>query len=149
MSPSGAPSGAPSGGLSGDLACPPPVRPPPVRVSFRWSFSAWIRPLGCCDDSPSSLDIMMRIMMVANMRTTVNLDDDVLVILRRRAAAGGVSVSQVLNRAVRRGLAEDESRRVAAPTVTYGSAVQALTAHELAQRVAQVDNEDLRHQAGL
>ncbi|GDY14917.1 hypothetical protein LBMAG53_37950 [Planctomycetota bacterium] len=56
------------------------------------------------------------------MRTTMSIDDDLLVAAKRRAAALGVSISEVLNRALRRGL--DEPDRIHPPgrTITFGGA---------------------------
>jgi hypothetical protein len=53
------------------------------------------------------------------MRTTVTLDDDLAIRLERQRAERGASFREVLNEAVRRGLAaEDESARAPAAACT-------------------------------
>lgn len=59
-------------------------------------------------------------MMLLVMRTTMTVDDDLLVIAKQRALDFAVPVSDVINRALRRGLAEDPVPRTGEPTVTYG-----------------------------
>lgn len=59
-------------------------------------------------------------MMIMTMRTTMTIDDDLLVIAKQRALDVAVPVSDVINRALRRGLAEDPVPRTGEPTVTYG-----------------------------
>jgi len=83
------------------------------------------------------------------MRTTMTVDDDLLEQARCRAAEQGVSMSVVINRALRRGLAEPDGRRAAAPTVVYDPGGPALSAAELQQRIVAADNEDLLGQAGF
>ncbi|MFM2092542.1 MAG: hypothetical protein RLZZ127_3031 [Planctomycetota bacterium] len=84
--------------------------------------------------------------MLTTVRTTMTIDDDVLAAARRRAAEAGLPLVEVVNRALRRGLAEDGPLRVAAPTVVYGAAVPD---PGLADRLAAADDDDLRRQAGL
>lgn len=55
------------------------------------------------------------------MRTTLSVDDDLLDLAKRKAVADGTSVSDVVNRALRRGLMDAEPRRVGSPTITYGT----------------------------
>jgi hypothetical protein len=64
----------------------------------------------------------MRIMMLINMRTTLTVDDDLLVLARQRADSQRLSLVEVINRALRRGLAEDPAPRLAEPTIVYGDA---------------------------
>jgi hypothetical protein len=56
------------------------------------------------------------------MRTTLTVDDDVLQQLRERAVQQHLSLVEVVNRTLRRGLSETAATRVAEPTVVYGSA---------------------------
>jgi hypothetical protein len=57
------------------------------------------------------------------MRTTMTVDDDLLLQAKQRAAESGVSVSDIINSALRRGLAEVPTPRVAETgTITYGTA---------------------------
>jgi metal-responsive CopG/Arc/MetJ family transcriptional regulator len=92
---------------------------------------------------------MMRIMMITIMRTTMSLDEDLLEQARKRAAAQGVSMSVIINRALRRGLAEPNERRVATPTVVYDPGTPPVDAAELQRRIAAAADEDLQHDAGL
>ena len=59
-------------------------------------------------------------MMLTIMRTTMTVDDDLLIIAKQRSLDFAVPVSDVINRALRRGLAEDPVPRTGEPTVTYG-----------------------------
>jgi len=79
----------------------------------------------------------------------MTVDDDLLDQARKRAASLGVSVSVVINRALRRGLAEADERRVAAPTVVYDPGTPPLDAEELARRITAADEGEFRRQAGL
>jgi len=54
------------------------------------------------------------------MRTTLTVDDDLLQIARQRAAQQHLPLVEVINRALRRGLAEDPSQRVGEATIVYG-----------------------------
>lgn len=56
------------------------------------------------------------------MRTTLTVDDDVLQQLRERAVQQRLPLVEVVNRTLRRGLAEEVAARAADPTVVYGSA---------------------------
>lgn len=82
--------------------------------------------------------------MFSAMRTTMTVDDDLLVIAKQRALDFAVPVSDVINRALRRGLAEDPMLRTGEPTVTYGDPADrgpddgALRAHS-----ASLDDEEL------
>ena len=70
-----------------------------------------------------TLCIIQRIMMLTVMRTTISLDDDLLAMARQQAATLHLSLSEVINRALRRGLGDSASMRVAeSGTVTYGAA---------------------------
>lgn len=54
------------------------------------------------------------------MRTTLSVEDDLLAQARARAAALRLPLAEVINRALRRGLAEDPAPRLAEPTLVYG-----------------------------
>jgi hypothetical protein len=55
------------------------------------------------------------------MRTTLTVDDDLLRRAKQRAAESGTSVVEVINQALRRGLAEEPVRRAAeSGTITFG-----------------------------
>ena len=58
--------------------------------------------------------------MIVAMRTTMTVDDDLLLLAKQRALEVDVPVSDIINRALRRGLAEDPFVRAGEPTVTYG-----------------------------
>jgi hypothetical protein len=94
---------------------------------------------------PRPLSIMMRIIM----RTTLTVEDDLLRLARQRAAASGLTLVEVVNRALRRGLAEDQPVRLAEPTLVYGDPAQRLDAATLAHRLQAIDGDDARRQAGL
>lgn len=59
-------------------------------------------------------------MMLVAMRTTMSVDDDLLQLAKQRALDYAVPVSDVINRALRRGLSEDPTPRLGEATVTYG-----------------------------
>jgi hypothetical protein len=54
------------------------------------------------------------------MRTTLTVDDDLLQAARLRAAQQHLTLVEVINRALRRGLAEDPVPRAGEATVVYG-----------------------------
>ncbi|MCK6491618.1 MAG: antitoxin [Planctomycetes bacterium] len=81
------------------------------------------------------------------MRTTLSVEDDLLDQVRIRAAAQRLSVAEVLNRALRRGLAEDPAPRLAEPTLVYGDPSASASAPDdaaLRARSAQLDDEELQ-----
>lgn len=56
------------------------------------------------------------------MRTTLSIDDDLLERARRRAAALRLSLSEVINRALRRGLANEPAQPAGGyQTITFGT----------------------------
>ncbi len=85
------------------------------------------------------------------MRTTMTVDDDLLLQAKQRAAESGVSVSDVINSALRRGLAEVPARRVAETgTITYGTA-KTVGPDDEALRTwqARLDDDLSRNKIGL
>lgn len=79
------------------------------------------------------------------MRTTLSVDNDLLDQVRIRAAALRLPVAEVINRALRRGLAEDPAPRLAEPTLVYGDpSPSALDDAALRARSAQLDDEELQ-----
>jgi len=79
------------------------------------------------------------------MRTTLTLDDDLLRMAKRRATESGLSVSEVVNRALRRAMAsEPHPRPTAVATITFGMPGAPFPhAGELAQAEARLDDEYL------
>lgn len=55
------------------------------------------------------------------MRTTLTVDDDVMVLLRDEARRRRVSISEVVNTALRRALSGTQAAKKVAPLKTYGS----------------------------
>jgi hypothetical protein len=54
------------------------------------------------------------------MRTTLSIEDDLLDAVRRRAAELRLPLAEVVNRALRRGLAEDVAEPRSYATITFG-----------------------------
>lgn len=56
------------------------------------------------------------------MRTTLTVDDELMQIARKRSLEQRLPLVEVINRALRRGLAEDPAPRVGEATIVYGAA---------------------------
>jgi Arc/MetJ family transcription regulator len=83
------------------------------------------------------------------MRTTLSIDDDLLHTVKQRAVEAHTSLSDVVNRALRRGLAEQAPSRVAAPTVVYGTtSAEPIDAATLRAREAALENEEALRKLG-
>jgi hypothetical protein len=81
--------------------------------------------------------------MIISMRTTLIIDDALLRVAKRRAAERDMTVSDVVNEALRECFRE---RTVAAPPfefVTYGAAGR-LVRHEPSDFAAELEDEDRR-----
>ena len=82
-------------------------------------------------------------MMITTVRTTMSLDEDVLALAKQRALDLAVPVSDIINRALRRGLADDPTLRAGEPTVTYGDATGGPDDAALRAVTARLDDEEL------
>lgn len=82
------------------------------------------------------------------MRTTLTVDDDLLQTARQRAAEQHLPLVEVINRALRRGLAEDAVPRISEATIVYGDP-QALGPDDATLRrwSARLDDEELGRKA--
>jgi hypothetical protein len=79
--------------------------------------------------------------MITSMRTTVVIDDALLRLAKRRAAERDVTVSDVVNEALREALRERTSSAPPFTFVTYGEAGRGLR-HEPADFAAALEDED-------
>lgn len=87
------------------------------------------------------------------MRTTLTVDDDLLFAAKQQATRIGLSVSEVINRALRRALTEYPTTGVGeACTVTYGAAKTPdprLEDERLREIQRELDEADLPRETGL
>lgn len=88
---------------------------------------------------------MMRIMMITAMRTTLSVDDDLLAAAKLQAARLNTSLSEVINRALRRGLSEAPATRLReGGTIAYGDpAAPTLTSDQVRQLERRLDDDYL------
>lgn len=85
-------------------------------------------------------------MMLSVMRTTISLDDDLLHAAKLTAANQGRSISEVINRALRRVFADEGAPRVAEATVMYdGTSV--LSGDDLRRVRDRLDDEETLRKA--
>lgn len=54
------------------------------------------------------------------MRTTLTVDDELMQLARQKSVMAHIPLGDVINRALRRGLAEDPVQRTGEPTLCYG-----------------------------
>ena len=81
------------------------------------------------------------------MRTTLTVDDELMQLARQRSVASKKPLGDVINRALRRGLAEDPITRTGEPTLCYGDpAVPGPDDAALRAWTARLDDEDARRQ---
>lgn len=84
----------------------------------------------------------MRIMMLSPMRTTLSIDDDLLLAAKQQALADRTTVSDVVNRTLRRGLFAELPTRLGEPTIVYGAATNpAIDDAALRRHTAGLDDE--------
>ncbi len=81
------------------------------------------------------------------MRTTLTVDDDLLRLAKQRAASLHIPVVEVINRALRKGLLDDQPSRVAEATVVYRAEPGPVP--DLSAWSERLDDEELRRKAGL
>lgn len=82
------------------------------------------------------------------MRTTLTVDDELMQIARQRSVASKSPLGDVINRALRRGLAEDPVQRTGEPTLCYGDPVTpGPDDATLRAWTNRLDDEDARRQA--
>ena len=70
------------------------------------------------------------------MRSTVRIDDDLMVELKRRAQETGLSLTRLLNRTLRLGLARPERRQERARTYTQRTAKMGHPLYDLDKALA-------------
>jgi len=83
------------------------------------------------------------------MRTTITIENDLMAAIKLRAIHHKISVIEVLNRVLRRGLAEESNRKNSAPTVVFGNADEKLDHHALQDRIRMADAADDLRMADL
>ena len=91
---------------------------------------------------------MTRILMIIDMRTTLTVDDELMHTARRRAAEQHLSLMEVINRALRCGLAHDTTSRLGEATVIYGDPqMRGPDDAELSRWSQRLDDDELRRKA--
>lgn len=84
------------------------------------------------------------------MRTTLTIDDDLLDQAKRQALDLGLTVSEVVNRTLRRALSAEPAPPQSYATITWGDPqAPALDMARARERLDRDDDEWLRHKAGL
>lgn len=89
----------------------------------------------------AALDDIRRIGMLIRMRTTLVLDDALLKRARQRAAERDLTVSDVVNEALRQALSRPEAAAPPFSMVTYGGGGPTVH-HEASDLKALLDEED-------